>query len=852
MLAILAEAALRSFMLGSVVWLGLKLLRVRNPHLQMTSWVLVLTASLAMPLLMQWIRLTVIVPSAPLAPLPQSLPAPEDVLAEALRVPLSPATDMGGAVDIASRHAIDWWHASDWWMVAAAIYGAVTAVLLMRLALGCLLTWRLARAATPLRAAWTGGFDVRESRDVGGPVTFGSIILLPPQHAEWELAKRQAVLAHERAHIASRDFYLLLLASINRAMFWFSPFAWWQLRRLAELAEIIADVRAIEVLEDRMSYAELLLELVQNVRPRPLGPEMARACTVPERVDRILAAVGLPKEVGWRKRLNIVAVLLPLVVASSASLAYRVERPPVFTAGRLGGPLPDIAPKPEIKPEIADFYAFGARVLAIFTEGDDLFAQVTGQRRLRLAAEPDGTYAYPAATGDITFARDAERSSELTLHQNGEELKAQRIAGMRPASVAASPAVFDQFAGWYELSPFRIVSVTRAGEMLQIRETGREPIDVVADGPDAFAGAHEDLVIFLRDGKAQVDRVLLSDLVSGPRLARRIDAAQGKAIEDEFGRRMVEASERFRDQAPAPGSKEAILRGIADMQHGTPNYARMGDALAAAIRRQADHLHAMFVSLGPVESIFFRGVGPGGYDIYGVKFATGSGEIRILLGPDGKITDVLFRPDGNAEPGAIVDCANEAGLKPRGDSTPIKIVFFNDTGDEIQLHSLDSGGKRTARGTIGDNMSWGVMTSVDSPWVITNRAGQCLEIVLAGQLTRFNLVETSASVARERGARATPLADSEAKLREYILGVGLGRPDYDHMTTEVATMTRQQLPFNQAILTRLGALRAISFRGVTRMGNDVYMAHFANGTAEWRIGLAKDGAIARIALGPQS
>jgi len=81
--------------------------------------------------------------------------------------------------------------------------------------------------------------------------------------------------------------------------------------------------------------------------------------------------------------------------------------------------------------------------------------------------------------------------------------------------------------------------------------------------------------------------------------------------------------------------------------------------------------------------------------------------------------------------------------------------------------------------------------------------------------------------------------------------VSLGRPDYDHMTPELAALTRQQLPFNQAILTRLGALRAISFRGVTQIGNDIYMAHFANGTAEWRIGLTKDGTIARIALGPQ-
>jgi len=47
-----------------------------------------------------------------------------------------------------------------------------------------------------------------------------------------------------------------------------------------------------------------------------------------------------------------------------------------------------------------------------------------------------------------------------------------------------------------------------------------------------------------------------------------------------------------------------------------------------------------------VESIFFRGVGPGGYDIYGVKFANGSAEVRLLLGADGKVDDVLFRPDG--------------------------------------------------------------------------------------------------------------------------------------------------------------------------------------------------------------
>jgi hypothetical protein len=50
-LAILAESALRSLLLGGVVWIGLNLLRVRNPHLHMTTWIVVLAASLAMPLL---------------------------------------------------------------------------------------------------------------------------------------------------------------------------------------------------------------------------------------------------------------------------------------------------------------------------------------------------------------------------------------------------------------------------------------------------------------------------------------------------------------------------------------------------------------------------------------------------------------------------------------------------------------------------------------------------------------------------------------------------------------------------------------------------------------------------------
>ena len=257
----------------------------------------------------------------------------------------------------------------------------------------------------------------------------------------------------------------------------------------------------------------------------------------------------------------------------------------------------------------------------------------------------------------------------------------------------------------------------------------------------------------------------------------------------------------------------------------------------------------MFTALGSVEAIYFRGVGPGGYDAYGVKFTNGVAEIRMLLAMDGRAEDVLFRADGNDVVGDVVACSNEQDLRGRADTSPVHLFLYNNTEGDIQLYRLGPEGKRTAHGTIGGNMSSSVLTTVESPWVIADASGKCLEIVLPGQRTRYHVVEGAGGDGLSR--RTAPLATSEPMLRQYIEALGRGEPNYDRMTAEVAAHTRQRLPFNQAIVSRLGALRALTFRGVSNMGSDIYMAHFVNGTAEWRIGLAKDGMIARVALGPQ-
>ena len=320
MLTILAESALRSLILGSVVWIGLNLLRLRNPHVHMTAWVMVLMASLSMPLLMHWAVVGITTTDALPAPAAEN-PWPENLWPAGSAEPLRSSLPSEPAMPVAARG--DSYAVVNWLAVATAIYASVAGLLLLRLMVGICLTWRLVRAAKPLGESWTAGWRVRVSHVIAGPVTFGSTILLPPQCIDWDAPKRRAVLAHEGAHVANRDFYVLLLASLNRAVFWFSPFAWWHLIRLAELAEIISDARALEVLEDRLSYAEILLDLVQRVRQAPVALEMARASTVRARVERILAAPAASEKLSWRKRVWAAAAILPVVVVSAGSITYR-------------------------------------------------------------------------------------------------------------------------------------------------------------------------------------------------------------------------------------------------------------------------------------------------------------------------------------------------------------------------------------------------------------------------------------------------------------------------------------------------------------------------------------------------
>jgi beta-lactamase regulating signal transducer with metallopeptidase domain len=153
-----------------------------------------------------------------------------------------------------------------WQQIAVVIYLAGVIAFLIRLAFGYLFTRRLLRASRAIERPWAT--EVYESGWISVPLTVGWLrpkILLPLGWDEWEEAKLQAVLAHERTHVRRGDWAIAVLAGLNRCIFWFHPLAWWLERRLAFLAEQACDDSAL-LLVGTGPYAQVLLDMAAAVK----------------------------------------------------------------------------------------------------------------------------------------------------------------------------------------------------------------------------------------------------------------------------------------------------------------------------------------------------------------------------------------------------------------------------------------------------------------------------------------------------------------------------------------------------------------------------------------------------------
>ncbi len=314
----LAEWSIRATVLagaaGALLWAA----RIKDAHIKLAAWTIVLAAVLLMPL------------AAPVTPrlsisVPRFMAQSRDgkpQLQTAFQLPAVPR------FNAAPRKTFS----PHWTDIAAGLWLLTALTMLSRLLLGLRLSARLIRSSRLIEDG------IRESDLVRVPITVGVIrpvVILPSDWRDWPGPKLRAVTAHERAHVARHDPLRQLAASIYRSVAWFHPLAWWLRAHLAELAEQASDDAAIAAGEDRVKYAEALLSFIERT-PRRVqweGVSMANRKTRMRRIDRVLDQNReLSRPSNNRAFAALFLAALPLIYVATATRPVWAQAPVVPVA----------------------------------------------------------------------------------------------------------------------------------------------------------------------------------------------------------------------------------------------------------------------------------------------------------------------------------------------------------------------------------------------------------------------------------------------------------------------------------------------------------------------------------------
>lgn|GEM_PF-61704 len=151
----------------------------------------------------------------------------------------------------------------------------------------------------------------------------------------------------------------------------------------------------------------------------------------------------------------------------------------------------------------------------IIREGNQLFVERAGRRRLALAAASATTFFVPNSVTTYVFESDASgNTTRVAITQDTGTRRFERISKSLPSPPPAtklSGANLDRYVGRYELSPGFIVAITRDSDRLMAQATGQSAFEVFPQAEDRFVARVADItLVFIKDGKGAVTQMNLT------------------------------------------------------------------------------------------------------------------------------------------------------------------------------------------------------------------------------------------------------------------------------------------------------------------------------------------------------
>ena len=340
------------------------------------------------------------------------------------------------------------------------------------------------RSAHPLHDAWGAtiskfareqGVNVQlfEGDAFAMPMTWGVLrpkLLLPRSARQWPVARLNAVVRHELAHIQRRDPLWQLLGEFACALHWFNPFAWYAARRMRIEREHACDDAVLTAGSRASEYAAELLDIARSLRAARATSVAAIAMARPRQLEgRLLAVLDDQRSRGEaRRRWPVWAagalLVFPLAalqpvrevaadIPTDTSLGSHIDavgktpsrpepkHPAPKPAAEKGAPRPTVIHAPVAKASLSGSLTApqqdgclreSVRNISVSSHNDDdNYRRVKWETRncsgtmelhgtVRIAGDLSG-FEYIAPNGKVVIvARDDEHKRELTLTPAGD------------------------------------------------------------------------------------------------------------------------------------------------------------------------------------------------------------------------------------------------------------------------------------------------------------------------------------------------------------------------------------------------------------------------------------------------
>jgi CubicO group peptidase (beta-lactamase class C family) len=152
-------------------------------------------------------------------------------------------------------------------------------------------------------------------------------------------------------------------------------------------------------------------------------------------------------------------------------------------------------------------------VLIVTTDGDKLFAQLTGQEKFEVFSKANDEFFWKVVDAQVKFVRDETGKVTHAVHfQGGQEFEAPKL---NDEIAEVDAAIYDGYVGKYELPNQLILSVTKEDNRLFAQVTGQPKLEVFPRSETTFFWKIVSAeVTFIKDENGKVVKAKLHQAAS--------------------------------------------------------------------------------------------------------------------------------------------------------------------------------------------------------------------------------------------------------------------------------------------------------------------------------------------------